>query len=251
MKPFKIVIKDILLLIAYIGPLLIIGLDNFNIIFKVIIAGITFLYNAFYYHRTSNIKEELSELNYKYIQEIKHHKEWQKKDGEYLVRYQKQLDIAHTENKKLHDELNSLKEQLNVQLNIINTELKTANDELKHTKNDLDNTKKELIYDEKVLKNIKDCPIGISFAEDNMPIYWKPNTEKPYGDYTVWYSSKSHTYHTDKYCASWKSKRTHIFNVIEKGRPCKKCAENYFDFTEVPDWFTDYKNLEEYNDYCY
>ena len=84
MKPFKYIIKDICALIAYIGPLLIIGLDNFNIVFKAIIASITFLYNAFYYYRTSNLEKEYNEFKYNHIQKVKHYEEWQKKDGEYI-----------------------------------------------------------------------------------------------------------------------------------------------------------------------
>ena len=65
MKLFKNAIKDILLLIAYIGPLLIIALDTSNIVFKGIIAAITFLHNALYRYRTSNLERNFAELKNK------------------------------------------------------------------------------------------------------------------------------------------------------------------------------------------
>ena len=87
---------------------------------------------------------------------------------------------------------------------------------------------------------MKSAPKGILFAEDGMPIMSKGN-DKPYGDYTVFYSSRSGIYHTDRFCASYGSVEMHIFDAISFGRPCKKCAEGFFDFTEVPEWFTKYK----------
>ena len=109
MKSFKNAIKDICALIAYIGPLIIIGLDDFNIVFKVIIAGITFFYNALYHYRTSGLKQELTELKYNYVEKVKHYEEWQKKDEEYLSFYKEQLDIALAENEMLRHEIETYK----------------------------------------------------------------------------------------------------------------------------------------------
>ena len=125
-----------------------------------------------------------------------------------------------------------------------NNNLSETNKVLESRLEDLDN---KIEYYKQVIENIKKAPNGISFAFDGMPIYFKTNLEKPYGDYTVWYSRKSNIYHTDRFCASWESNKTHIFNVIEKGRPCKKCAEGFFNFTEVPHWFTEYKDLDGEN----
>ena len=110
MKPFKNAIKEIFLLIAYIGPLLIIGLDReLNIVFKGIIAGITFLYNAFYRHRTSDLEREFSELKQKHKQDIQRYEEWQKKDEEYLSFYKEKLDEAYIEIEKLNQEIETYK----------------------------------------------------------------------------------------------------------------------------------------------
>ena len=86
------------------------------------------------------------------------------------------------------------------------------------------------------IQNMEKAPNGITFAEDGMPIFWKKSDDKPYGDYTVFYSSKSRIYHVDRFCA-YSARRTHIFKVIGIGFPCKKCAEGFFDFTSVPSWF--------------
>lgn len=86
-------------------------------------------------------------------------------------------------------------------------------------------------------KIMKQAPLDVSFGEDGMPIYWKPNPKKPYGDYTVYFNEKSGIYHVDHYCASYVSKETHIFKVIDRARPCKKCAEGFFNFVSVPDWY--------------
>ena len=83
----------------------------------------------------------------------------------------------------------------------------------------------------------KNAPLDITFAKDSMPIYWKPSVTKPYGDYTVYVNKNSKIYHVDYFCASIGSSRSHIFTVIQHARPCKKCAEGFFDFTEVPVWF--------------
>lgn len=109
MKPFKYIIKDICALIAYIGPLLIIGLDNFNIVFKAIIASITFLYNALYHYRKSDLERDFAELKHKHEQDVQRYEEWHKKDSEYITLYQSKLDEAYIEIEKLRDEINTYK----------------------------------------------------------------------------------------------------------------------------------------------
>ena len=109
MERFKNAVKNICALIAYIGPLLIIGLDEFNIIFKVIVAGITFLYNALYHYRTSNLKQEFAELKNKNKSDVERYEKWDKNNEEYLSFYKEQLDIALTENEKLRQEIETYK----------------------------------------------------------------------------------------------------------------------------------------------
>lgn len=111
-------------------------------------------------------------------------------------------------------------------------------------KNEYENVRLQLSKEQKLLidaraerRCLKIAPLDISFSEDGMPIYWKHNYEKPYGDYTVYMSPKSQVYHTKQFCTSYHPKTEHIFNVIDLARPCKKCAEGYFDFTTVPDWY--------------
>ena len=84
---------------------------------------------------------------------------------------------------------------------------------------------------------MKNAPLDVTFSKDGLPIYWKPNIVKPYGDYTVYVNKKSNIYHVDRLCASYLASEDHIFNVINYTRPCKKCADGFFDFTSTPDWF--------------
>lgn len=90
---------------------------------------------------------------------------------------------------------------------------------------------------------MKGAPLDISFAQNGLPIYWKPNMYKPYGDYTVYVNKKSNIYHVDRQCASYIATEDHIFHVIENTRPCRKCAEGFFDFTTIPVWFADKESI--------
>lgn len=109
MKVFKNAIKDILLLIAYFGPFIIIGLDDFHIIFKFVIASITFIYNAIYHYRTSDLERDFAELKCKYEKDTDKYYEWDKNTEEYLSFYKEQLDIALAENEKLRQEIETYK----------------------------------------------------------------------------------------------------------------------------------------------
>lgn len=95
----------------------------------------------------------------------------------------------------------------------------------------------ELEKTKKIRSRIKNAPLDITFTQNGMPIYWKPNVEKPYGDYTVYVNKKTHIYHVDRFCAPYFASEVHIFHVIEHNRPCRKCAEGFFDFKTVPEWF--------------
>ena len=98
----------------------------------------------------------------------------------------------------------------------------------------------KLAQEQLKIQNMEKAPNGITFAKDGMPIFWKESEDKPYGDYTV-YCSTRHTYHVDRWCAGYSARKKHIFNVIGISTPCKKCAKEFFDFTEVPEWFKDGK----------
>lgn len=99
-----------------------------------------------------------------------------------------------------------------------------------HEKSELEKTK--------ILRSrMKGAPLDIYFSPNGLPIYWKPNMYKPYGDYTVYVNKKSNIYHVDRKCASYNTSETHIFYAIENTKPCKKCAEGFFQFTTIPEWF--------------
>ena len=86
-------------------------------------------------------------------------------------------------------------------------------------------------------RQLRKAPLDVTFAKDGMPIFWKTDPEKPYGDYTVYIGDKANVYHVKRYCSSYHSRTDHIFNVIEHARPCKKCAEGFFSFDSVPNWY--------------
>ena len=85
---------------------------------------------------------------------------------------------------------------------------------------------------------LENAPPDVSFAPNGLPVWWKRDSSKPYGDYTVYCSPKSEIYHTDWRCASYSAKRYHIFEVIVFARPCKKCATGFFPFDRIPEWYT-------------
>lgn len=114
-------------------------------------------------------------------------------------------------------------------------------------KKQVEESQAKLSKKQQIIECMEQSPTGIKFADDGLPIFWKKSDDKPYGDYTVFRSPKSKVYHTDRFCASYSAKREHIFNVIDKGIPCKKCAEGFFEFTSVPDWYT---NKPKSNKYC-
>jgi hypothetical protein len=88
-----------------------------------------------------------------------------------------------------------------------------------------------------VRRRLEEAPPDVLLPEDGLPVWWKKDSEKPYGDYTVYVSRDTKIFHTDKLCAGYGASRIHVFQAISYSRPCKRCAENFFDFAEVPDWY--------------
>lgn len=83
-------------------------------------------------------------------------------------------------------------------------------------------------------------PRNIAFAPDGMPVYWRPNSERPYGAYTVYIRRDSGIYHLDPYCAGWAPEVGHLFDVLETPlRPCKRCAAGRLPVDKIPDWYTE------------
>jgi len=124
-------------------------------------------------------------------------------------------------------------------------DLAEANDRLLKIKSEYRSVSELLKSARKDLEDAKKCrkmyiyaPPDVTFAEDGMPIYWKPDKNKPYGDYTVYISIRSNVYHTNPHCASYTSRQAHLFDVMDHMSPCKKCAINAFNFESVPNWFT-------------
>ena len=172
----------------------------------------------------------------------------------YISNRSKKDTIANMtyEHKNTLDEMQKSYDKKLAEKNALNADLETIRSKIADTQkmqkallveqNDLLN---EIAYETEQVLIIrrmrcwaKKAPLDISFSENGMPVFWKPNANKPYGDYTVFVSPKSNIYHTDRFCSGYRAKEEHIFNVIEHYRPCRKCAEGFFDFTLVPDWYT-------------
>lgn len=97
---------------------------------------------------------------------------------------------------------------------------------------------KQELYKLKIQRHrIKNAPTDVIIPEDGMPVWWKKDSNRPYGDYTVYVSQDTKVFHTDRLCASYRATETHVFHAMAYARPCKKCAENFFDFKEVPEWY--------------
>lgn len=126
---------------------------------------------------------------------------------------------------------------LEVKVDALNLELSNKNSQIASITHELQESREQLDQVMHKDNRLKKIPQGISYARDGLPIYWKPNPKKPYGDYTVYWNEKSEIYHTDYFCSSYASKETHIFKIVDIARPCKKCAEGFFDFKTVPDWY--------------
>ena len=83
-------------------------------------------------------------------------------------------------------------------------------------------------------------PRDIAFAPDGMPAYWRPDSERPYGSYTVYIRRDSGIYHLDPYCAGWAPEVGHLFDVLETPlRPCKRCAAGRLPVEKIPAWYTE------------
>lgn len=107
-----------------------------------------------------------------------------------------------------------------------------------------DNTKKQVDVDRanrELDRQRGRIPREIAFASDGMPVYWRPNSERPYGAYTVYIRRDSGIYHLDPYCAGWTPEVGHLFDVLETPlRPCKRCAAGRLPMEKIPDWYTAY-----------
>ena len=151
-------------------------------------------------------------------------------------------------------ELDSVKRSCAKQISDKNAsieELNSLRDNITAAKAEVDYLKKKIECKNAEIMRIrqlrcwaKNAPLDISFTKKGMPVYWKSNVYKPFGDYTVFVSAKGDLYHVDPICAGHTANKMHIFEVIEKLRPCKKCAKGFYTFSTVPDWYTAEDNLE-------
>lgn len=265
-------IISILLLLCGAIPLLIdyLMVSNANLIAFVILIAISLIFLFFIIRNTDdNLKKltqerngldrELSELRKQYHTVCKEMEESKRLNSVNSAMLAERLSLANEQSSAVNIELYNTKQ--------VNYELQQENEKLRETitrlqvlnkiaSNETDNHNQIHIHYLQKIRQLEgentalkskverltavantSVPTGISFAKDGMPIMWKPDPNKPYGDYTVYRSPKSKVYHIDKYCAGYAAQKDHIFNVITTCRACQKCAHNYFNFSEVPAWY--------------
>ena len=84
-------------------------------------------------------------------------------------------------------------------------------------------------------------PDNIYFLDDLTPVSGAVSKEKPYGDLTAYVSTNGSRYHLNSSCCSGYYKGVHMFKVIGRFSPCKKCVKKAL--TEVPDWYKDFESF--------
>lgn len=141
---------------------------------------------------------------------------------------------AESESERLHAEL----ERLNIDLEKMHSDSEKLQSKNRILTFNLELAEKKKSDVERELQMARNnAPSYISFAKDGMPVYWKPNIDKPYGDYTVYLNTKKGIYHFDYLCASYTATKTHIFKAVKYARPCQKCASKSSELAIIPDWF--------------
>lgn len=177
--------------------------------------------------RISTLNSEIDSLNTK----LSH---WTSQANEYkslASDLQNQLSeckskLSHIESISLYDSVESPDDRclaLSLQLDKKNAVIQQMSDELK------------------ICKTICRIPKSVSFHPDGMPVFYNPDSSKPYGDWTVYINRKSGIYHLDYFCSSYSSVHSHLFNVLGTDiRPCKKCASGKIRLSGIPLWYTNY-----------
>lgn len=168
-----------------------------------------------------------------------------REDVAYLRKtYQESLDRVEKEHaetlrktKEFYMSLVKQKKASEEELACCRREVAAAEKKLAEIQTQIHRGKQEIYRLQLLRRRLEAAPEDVLLPENGLPIWWKKDNNKPYGDYTVYVSHDTKIFHTDKYCASFLSTRTHVFQALTYARPCKKCAENFFDFKEVPDWY--------------
>lgn len=168
-----------------------------------------------------------------------------REEVEYLRKtYQESLDRIEKEHaetlrktKEFYMSLVKQKKASEEELACSRKELAIAGKKLSEIQTQIHRGKQEIYRLQLLRRRLEAAPEDVLLPENGLPIWWKKDGDRPYGDYTVYVSQGTKIFHTDKYCASFLSTRTHVFQAISYARPCKKCAENFFDFKEVPEWY--------------
>ena len=86
-------------------------------------------------------------------------------------------------------------------------------------------------------------PKGVYLINGTTPVKGRILDRKPYGEYTVYVAERGKCYHADCYCGSGLYNAKHIFEVLEKKVPCRKCV--YSPPKEIPEWYKKLKSIKK------
>lgn len=84
-------------------------------------------------------------------------------------------------------------------------------------------------------------PRGVSLMPDGTPITGAVSDFRPFGDYTVYISSKGHRYHKRVNCCK-NGAAHHLFKLPPNITPCQICAKGMITSQEVPMWYRQIEN---------
>lgn len=193
-------------------------------------------------------KEDMEILQNSHSRELDHlHKKQEQTIRQMSEKQERNLQEKEATDKEIADAIERLERA--------NYVLSSTWGKIYKAQSDLHNLKEQIVTAEADLEKAKadrliykNAPPDVTFAKDGKPVFWKSDQRKPYGDYTIYVKPGSEVYHTDRLCASYFAKEAHIFDYINKRRPCLKCARNSFDFTDLPEWYTGNDRISDRSD---
>lgn len=168
-----------------------------------------------------NLQSALSQVNAKWEEKVKQQYDIQ----------QKVFDLQCLEIKESYtlqvEKMNQYIDQSKKDTEYLSSELKKA----LHT-----NAKQPLTHDiPPDVASDYGIPSGVYYLNGNI-VRGAVSPQKPFGEFTVYVSSRSSVYHSEYFCSSgYTFEPAHIFSVIGTKRPCKKCGTCYGD--KIPAWY--------------
>lgn len=88
-------------------------------------------------------------------------------------------------------------------------------------------------------------PNDVYFVREKIPVKGTVNERNPFGDFTVYVSTKGKRFHSDEYCGgAYFMDAVHVYSVLNTHTPCAKCALHLpFKHKQIPQWYKDVLEL--------